>query len=53
VAGNPGVTPTGVLEHLAARGITISEKTLYKWLGQFVEEGRLVKRDGGKYEAAQ
>lgn len=53
VASNPGITPTGVLEHLAGRGITISEKTLYKWLGQFVEEGRLVKREGGKYEAGQ
>ena len=50
VAGNPGITPTAMIEDLAGRGITVSEKTVYKWLGQFVEEGRLVKRDGGKYE---
>jgi hypothetical protein len=51
VRDNPGITPTGMLEHLAGCGITVSEKTLYKWLKHYVEvDRRLTKDDDGKYQ---
>jgi S-DNA-T family DNA segregation ATPase FtsK/SpoIIIE len=53
VRDNPGITPTGMLEQLAARGITISEKTLYKWLDRYVEVDHRLRRENGRYEVIQ
>lgn len=49
---HPGITPTRMQEKLGERGITIADKTLFKWLDRFVEDGSL-RRDSGRYEAAQ
>jgi len=41
-----GITPTEMRDTLAAEGIKVSDKTLFKWLGRFVEQDRLDNNDG-------
>jgi S-DNA-T family DNA segregation ATPase FtsK/SpoIIIE len=46
-SGADGVTPTNMLREIERRGIKPpSEKTLYKWLGRFTDQGKLRSEDG-------
>lgn len=48
-AGPEGVGPTDMQRRLAERGVTVSMKTVNKWVAKYAEDGRLRKLDGGKY----
>ncbi|WP_346536930.1 hypothetical protein [Micromonospora sp. DPT] len=48
-AGPKGIGPTEMQRKLAERGITVSMKTINKWVPRYASEGKLRKLDGGKY----
>ncbi|MEU1810926.1 hypothetical protein [Micromonospora aurantiaca (nom. illeg.)] len=51
-AGPEGIGPTEMQRKLADRGITVSMKTINKWVAKYAaEDGGLRKLDGGKYTA--
>ncbi|MFF0823080.1 hypothetical protein ACFYUR_22185 [Micromonospora haikouensis] len=50
-AGPEGIGPTDMQRTLAGRGITVSMKTINKWVVKYVVEGKLRKLDGGRYVA--
>jgi len=50
-AGPEGIGPTEMQRRLADRGITVSMKTVNKWVPRYATEGKLRKLDGGKYTA--
>lgn len=52
-AGAEGIGPTEMQRKLADRGVTVSMKTVNKWVAKYADtnDGRLRKLDGGKYAA--
>ncbi|MFY1673669.1 hypothetical protein ACN27G_27545 [Plantactinospora sp. WMMB334] len=48
-AGPEGIGPTEMQRILGTRGVTVSMKTINKWVGKLADEGRLRKLDGGRY----
>lgn len=48
-AGPEGIGPTDMQRKLGDRGIKVSMKTINKWVAKYTEDGKLLRKDGGKY----